>query len=330
MRKPQATEETTNVARREMEQDCFGRDSAETASLSTQKGYGSSFAHHGEILQGMVEEGGGRLRHGLVSLRCKIFSSEATFVPDGGSRVVVAPHWKVKARRAAELTLARFRQNCRGGRLFLRSNIPPCWGLGSSTSDVTATIQAVADILGLNLSAEVVADLSVQAEVASDSTMFDDRAVLFAFRDGYVIEDFGGRFPPLEVLGFNTDITGAGVDTLSYPLALYTSEEIEALRPLVELLRQAVRAQDPRLIGEAASASARINQRRLPKCHYDYLEKLVERVGALGLQVAHSGTVAGLLFDPQAPEVQEQIGSTRALLAEVGIVSIWRFQTYND
>jgi uncharacterized protein involved in propanediol utilization len=192
---------------------------------------------------------------------------------------------------------------------------------------VTAAIRAVGDAFGLDIPAEVVAELAVQAEVASDSTMFEDRAVLFAFRGGYVIEDFGGRFPPLEVLGFNTDVTGSGVDTLSYPLALYTREEVEALRPLVELLRQAVRAQDPRLIGEAASASARINQAHLPKRHYDFLEKLVGRVGALGLQAAHSGTVAGLLFDPRDPAAEGRIEEARALLAEVGIDSVWRFQT---
>lgn len=312
MRKPEATEDATNVERSGAGQELCGR--------------GYSTAHHGEILQGAVEGEDGILRHGLVSLRCKIFSSEATFEPGGGG-VSVTPGWKVKALRAAELTLARFDCGCRGGRLSVRSNIPPCWGLGSSTSDVTAAIQAVGDALGLDIPAAVVAELAVRAEVASDSTMFEDRAVLFAFRGGYVIEDFGGCFPPLEVLGFNTDLTGSGVDTLSYPLARYTREEVETLRPLVERLRESVRRQDPRLVGEVASASARINQSHLPTRHYDFLEKLVERAGALGLQVAHSGTVAGLLFDPHAPTVEQQFEEARALLAEVGIVSAWRFRT---
>jgi uncharacterized protein involved in propanediol utilization len=259
-----------------------------------------------------------------------MFSSEAVFVPDGDTdSVVVAPTWKVKAQRAAELALARLDGNCRGGRLLIRSNIPPCWGLGSSTSDVVAVIQAVANTFGVNVSPELTAELAVQAEIASDSTMFGDRAVFFGFRDGHVIEDFGGRFPPLEVVGFNTD-KGAGVDTLSQPLARYSIDEIEALRPLVDSLRVAVQLQDASLVGQVASASARINQRHLPKRHYDYFEKLVERVGALGLQVAHSGTVVGLLFDPQAIELEKKIEETRALLAEVGIVSVWRFQTGND
>jgi uncharacterized protein involved in propanediol utilization len=314
----------------EMEQDLTVWNSSELASLYPNRGHSLSGSHHGEILQGAVEGNDGRLRYGLVTLRCKLFSSEAVFVPDAHTNgVVVAPSWKVKAQRAADLALSRLDGNCRGGRLLIRSNIPPCWGLGSSTSDVVAAIQAVANTFGANIFPELTAELAVQAEIASDSTMFGDRAVFFGFRDGHVIEDFGGRLPSLEVVGFNTD-KGAGIDTLSQPLARYSIEEIEALRSLVESLRLAVQLQDASLVGKVASESARINQRHLPKHHYDDFEKLVARVGALGLQVAHSGTVVGLLFDPQTSELDEKIEETRALLAEVGIVSIWRFQTGND
>ena len=313
----------------ELEQNLVGW-SSESAGIYPHVGHGLSISHHGEILQGAVEEHDGRLRYGLVTLRCEIFSSAAVFVPESHSDgVIVEPAWRVKAQRAAELALARLDGDCRGGRLLIRSNIPPCWGLGSSTSDVIAVIQAVANTFSVKVSPEVMAELAVQAEFASDSTMFGNRAVFFGFRDGHVIEDFGGRLPPLDVVGFNTDM-GAGVDTLSHPLARYTTNEIEALRPLVESLRQAIRLQDASLVGQVASTSARINQRHLPKRHYDFLENLVERVGALGLQVAHSGTVAGLLFDPQVTDLEEKIEETQALLLDVGIASIWRFQTGND
>jgi uncharacterized protein involved in propanediol utilization len=326
MRKSQATEEATNAARADDGQDLCGLGPPGALPQAPRAGRASTTAHHGEILQGAVEGEDGSLCHGLVTLRCRILSSEATFEPGGGA-VAGTPGWKVKALRAAELTLERYGLKGRGGRLDIRSNIRPCWGLGSSTSDVTAAIRAVGDAYCLDIPAETVAALAVEAEVASDSTMFGDRAMLFAFRGGYVIEDFGGRLPPLDVLGFNTDLTGSGVDTLSHPLARYTREEVAALRPLVEQLRHAVRAQDARLVGEVASASARINQSHLPKRNYDYLERLVERVGALGLQVAHSGTIAGLLFDPRSPAVGAQVEEARALLSEVGIVSVWRFQT---
>ena len=298
-------------------------------SASLRTGYASAQAHHGEILQGVVAGGDGRPHRILVSLSCVSQASEALFVLENCKHITVEPAWKIKSSRAADLTLEYGNSAQRGGRLQIRSKTPVCWGLGSSTSDVTATICAVADALGVCLSAEVVARLAVKAEIASDSLMFIDRAVLFAQREGAVIEDFGGAIPPLAVLGLNTDQTGRGVDTLKLKPARYSWWEIEAFRPLVGLMRQAVRTQDAKLVGQVASASARINQRFLPKPHFDELEKLVNKVDALGIQVAHSGTIVGLIFDPESDYIEQQIHCAREYLSEMGFRSIWRFQT-ND
>jgi uncharacterized protein involved in propanediol utilization len=293
-------------------------------------GYGFATAHHGEILQGVLAEPDGHLRRGLVSLMCAGLKSEATFVPAPNEVVSVTPGWKVKARRAAELTLECCNTSCRGGHLEIKSSIPPSWGFGSSTSDVTAAIYAVADALGVRIPKSIIANLAVKAEIASDSLMYGERAVLFAHREGVVIEDFGGSLPPLEVVGFNTDPTGGGVDTTSFIPASYSWWEIEAFRPLIGLMRQAISNQDPELVGRIASASARINQRHLPKPHFYRLEKLTEEVGGLGIQVAHSGTVVGLLFDPRDADLQSRIETARVLLAEIGINSVWRFRTSNE
>ncbi|HEV8639296.1 MAG TPA: hypothetical protein VG370_34240 [Chloroflexota bacterium] len=293
------------------------------------RGYGWASGHHGEILQGLFkvpDEAGGRLCRGLVTLPCRLFWSEATFLPDASGVVRVTPAPKSKVHRAVGLALSRCGGARWGGHLWVRSNIPPRLGFGSSTSDVTAAIRAVADAFGLRLPSTVVAELAVQAEVAADSVMFGQRAVLFAHRDGQLIEDFGQPLPALEVLGFNTDPTGAGVDTVTLAPACYSWREIEAFQPLVALMRRAVHVQDARLVGRAASASARINQRYLPTPHFDRLERLVAEVEALGVQVAHSGTAAGLLFDPSRPGLDERVRPAQARLAELGFGSTWRFR----
>ena len=287
---------------------------------------GSAIAHHGEILQGVFEEPDGHLRRGLVSLICKLFKSEAVFYPDSSGVVSVDPVWRVKARQAAQLTLLYLGRGEVGGRLQIRSNVPTAWGLGSSTSDVTAAIRAVASALSVSLLAESIAVLAVKAELASDPLMFGNRAVLFGHKGGIVIEDFRGPLPQIEVLGFNTDPTQNGIDTLKFPPARYSWREIETFRPLVGLMRKAVYTQDPRLVGRVASASARINQRHLPTRRFQDLESLVEKVGALGLQVAHSGTVVGLLFDPADASIQQRIECARALIAEMGFGPIWGFR----
>jgi uncharacterized protein involved in propanediol utilization len=291
-------------------------------------GTGVSIGHHGEIFQGVYVNGSGHLQRGLVSLMSDAFRAEAFFYPNTSGVVSTEPAWKVKAACAAELTLDYCNAPLTGGHLIIKNNIPSAWGLGSSTSDVTAAIRAVGSAFGYVLSPSVVADLAVRAEIASDPVMFNDRAVLFAQREGVVLEDFSQHLPPLEILGFNTD--PAGYKTLGAPPARYSWWEIEAFRPLIGLLRKAVITQDPTLVGYVASASARINQHHLPKPHFEQLDVLTTQVGAVGLQVAHSGTVVGLLFDRAEANLDDRIAEAQKHLARIGITITWRLESTTE
>ncbi|HEX8090046.1 MAG TPA: kinase [Blastocatellia bacterium] len=295
--------------------------------LCIRDGYGAANAHHGEILQGVYVDKDERLHRGLISLICDVMGAQAKFSPSAASTIQVNPAWKIKARRAAELTLQHLNVRCAGGQLTVKSNIPLGWGLGSSTSDVTAAIRSVAHAFGKTLPSKSIGELAVKAELASDPLMFGERAILFACREGNVIEDFGDCLPALEVLGFNTDRSGNGIDTIAYKPARYDWRDIEAFRAMIGLMRKAVQAQASHLVGRVASASARINQRHLPKPYFDKLERLVEDVGAVGVQVAHSGTVAGLLFDPQDTDNRERVECSKGLLTEMGFSLTCHFQT---
>lgn len=290
-------------------------------------GHGVATAHHGELFQGVMVGSDGNLRRGLVSLPCSLFNSKATFVPDTTGTIRVSPPWKFKAREAARTSLEFFGRTDLGGELTIQSDVPVGWGLGSSTSDVTAAIYAVADSLRVQIDAPRVALLAVKAETASDSVMFQDNTVLFAQREGLVIEDFECSIPPLEVLGFNTDSLGSGLDTLSYLPARYSWWEVEAFRPLVGLLRRALESRDAHLIGHVASASAKINQHHLPKPRFARLMEMVDEVGAVGLEVAHSGTVVGFLFDPSETNMDERVDNATGLVEEMGFGATWRFRT---
>ena len=293
-------------------------------------GRGTAIGHHGEVLQGAVRDASGRLRRALVSLPCTRFRASATFEPDGGP-LRVSPAGKVKALRAAALLLDRLGLQDEGGMLSVESGIPQAWGLGSSTADVVAALRAVARAFRARLTAEEIATLAVRAEVASDSTMFGESAVLFAQREGAVLEYFGWPLPPMELLGFNADPAGAGIDTLDLPPAEYTWREVEAFRPLLGLLRHGLRTRDAALVGRVASASARVNQRFLPTPGFRELERIAADAGAAGVQVAHSGVVAGLLFDAADPRVQERVDRARTRLEEaLGIGDPWWFRTCQD
>ena len=290
-------------------------------------GLGVAYGHHGELFQGVFEGHDSRLRRGLVTCPCGIFRSEAAFRADTTGVLKIEPTGRVKTLKAVKLALARASKSHLGGVLRLRSNIPPGWGLGSSTCDVTAAVRAIADAFGLTWTPLEVASLAVQAEIASDSIMFEEGVVLFAQREGAIIEDFRMPLPDLEVLGFNTDRTGEGVSTLDFSPARYTSWEIEAFRPLVGLFRRAVQLRSAQLLGKVATASAALNQQYLPKPHFERLRDIADTSGAVGLQVAHTGTVVGLLFDPEDSFKEARIQHAQKMLGEMGITRTWFFHT---
>jgi uncharacterized protein involved in propanediol utilization len=285
-------------------------------------GIGHAPAHHGELLQGMFHDGTGALRRALVTLPCPDRQSRAVFYPSQSHWGIVGTPALTKVRRAAILALREFSRHpspAKGGQIEITSDIPRAIGMGSSTSDVIATIRAVANYHAVSLSPEEVGRLAVLAEAASDSTMIDDRVVLFAHRDGVVLESFGHRLPPLIVVGCDTE-PGTRVDTLGHPPADYDDREIGTFGVLRAALRRAVSTDDVALLGRVATASARINQRFLPKPNLDVLLEVCLRHGGCGVQVAHSGTVAGLMFDARRPGVADGVRRCIERIDELGLV----------
>ncbi|MFJ7905260.1 GHMP kinase [Streptomyces sp. NPDC096198] len=291
-------------------------------------GTGTAPSHHGELLQGVFEDGG-RLRRGLVTLPCPLFASNATVrLSPWEPELTVTPAWKTKALDAARNTLDFLGMSTYGGHLELRGDVAVGRGLGSSTSDVTAAILAVLAAVGRRLAPESIARIAVGAEAATDPLIYSDRMLLFAQREGAVIEDFHRPTLPFEVLGFST--VDKEIDTLSLPPARYNAWEIECFRALRGLMRRAIGRGDITELGRIATASARINQRFLAVPHFQRLQEIAEETEALGIQVAHSGTVAGLLFDPYRPRLEAQTALAARRLAELRLTDHWRYTAGSD
>jgi uncharacterized protein involved in propanediol utilization len=161
----------------------------------------------------------------------------------------------------------------------------------------------------------------VAAERASDAIAFDDHAVLFAQREGTVIENFGGSLPPLLVVGFKAN-GGAPVDTLQLPPARYDNTEIQEFGVLRAMAARAVRLQDANLLGRAASASALISQRHLPKQGFDEAVEIGRRAGACGVQVAHSGSLFGVIFDLYAANLKRRASLVAQQLQRAGFKDV--------
>ncbi|MCK1326605.1 kinase [Bradyrhizobium sp. 156] len=258
-------------------------------------GVGQAVGHHGELLQGVFEGEDERLHRGLITLPFPARHSVATFRPQNIEGIRTSPPGRNKAARAMALTFEYLGYFQFGGELTIQSNIPAGHGYGSSTADVVAAIRAAADSAGTALSPATVSRLAVAAEGASDPAAYDGRSVLFAQREGIVIEHLADEYPGLMVVGFRHP-NDQPVDTLELLPARYDAREIEQFRCLRGLAAEAMKRQDARLLGRMATASSRISQRRLSKSHFEDVLRLTAEVGACGLQVAHSGTLMGILF----------------------------------
>jgi uncharacterized protein involved in propanediol utilization len=207
-----------------------------------------------------------------------------------------------------------------GGHVEISSTVPPGVGMGSSTADVTATIRAIANFHGTRPSAEKIGQMAVQVECASDPIMIDDQVALFAQREGRVLESLGRSLPRMMVVGCITDPVPGGINTVALPPAAYSVDDVETFRLLRAEIRAAVSAGDVARLGRVATASALISQRFLPKPTLGLLLNVCKRCGGCGVQVAHSGTVAGVIFDPDRPGVVADIDRCAAYLDRAGLV----------
>ncbi|WP_244621889.1 kinase [Neomesorhizobium albiziae] len=219
------------------------------------------------------------------------------------------------------MTLAHLGFPGAGGALSIASAIPVGHGYGSSTADVVASIRATAAAYDVKLRASSVSRIAVAAEGASDAIAYEDQAVLFAQREGIVVEELGGALPALLVVGFKAN-GGQPIDTLRLTPARYSSEEIQLFRVLRGLASRAVRLQDPYLLGRAATISAQISQHHLPKQHFNIALDIANRNGACGVQVAHSGSLIGIILDLSEKGAHQKATAIAEAASDIGFKDV--------
>ncbi len=298
-----------------------------TSNISTNIGKGFSFCHHGEILQGafyckQTEE----YVYGLTTLKCNLFWSKAYFIPKKKKGIHITPPSCVKAKNGIKQLLKHFKKDV-DGELVIQSTVLPKLGLGSSTADVLSAMWAVAETLQLQLTSKQLAKLAVKAELASDSLMYTSD-VLFAHRKGIIIEEFPRKLPLVTVLGFDEGSYKNGMDTLQIKPIKYSIRELKVFEELrIDLLKSAIN-QDITKLGQVATRSALINQKHFPKKKLIDIIKIQEKYNALGVQISHSGSIAGIIWNPTAPNLHRKIEACKEELKKKGLTSFWLFNSH--
>lgn len=203
-----------------------------------------------------------------------------------------------KAYMAVHKTLRYFRSLRQSYRLSVSSQIPVGKGMASSSADISAACLATAACLGKELSPEEIAAIATSIE-PTDAVFFPG-VNMFDHRYGKIWA-YLGQPPAIELLMFDL---GGEVDTVFFNTRPDLAEKNQAkeliIKEAVDLIKTGLMAGDLKLIGQAATLSALANQTILPKKHLEEIIHLAHRAGALGINVAHSGTVVGILLDPQS------------------------------
>ncbi|RXH25464.1 hypothetical protein XH84_31415 [Bradyrhizobium nanningense] len=318
---------------------------ASSYSLAKPYGVATCHPHFGELLQGAfaVEKGGHhRTVRALVSVHMPHANGSQAhailepsrmgkFVPQvGRTGVQVKPNHFYKCELAARLALDAFGMRNMAAKLEVRTMVPEGAGMGSSTSGVVASIRAIARSVAAYRGSRVLlaphlqAKLAVAAEHACDSLMFDctSSTILFAHRMGKVVQVFNGPLPQMYILGFDTGAANSGIGTDRLPRARYSRDQIAAFGCALAVLERAISEQSVALAGRVATFSAIQSesalQNPLKKPKFDELLRIKEDIGSAGIVVAHSGTVAGLIFDPNLPDLRSRMDEAKAAIGRLG------------
>nr|WP_269785534.1 L-threonine kinase [Klebsiella quasipneumoniae] len=186
-------------------------------------------------------------------------------------------------------------------RITLHSTIPVAKGMASSTADIAATAAATAHHLGHALDEPTLARLCVALE-PTDSTLFRQ---LTLFDHNTAATQIACPAPPaLDLLVLESPLTLRTTDYHQLPREPGLLANASRLQLAWEKVQQACQRGSPQLLGEAATISAIASQHLLPKPGFDTLRGLVEECDLYGINVAHSGSVVGLMLDRQRHDIE--------------------------
>lgn len=199
-----------------------------------------------------------------------------------------------KTIQAVEKTLIYFGMEDLKPHVSVNSNIPYGVGLSSSTADITAACLATAQVLGERISDDAIADIALSIE-PSDGIMYPG-AMLFDHINGQWRKSLG-KLPEMDVYIINT---GEQVDTRQFnnmkDLKQKNRQKEPAVRQAIDLTLKAFEKGDVKLLGDAMKISAVSHQTILFKPHLSNIIDLGNQYSAVGVNVAHSGSVMGVFF----------------------------------
>ena len=242
----------------------------------------------GELAQGVIEG-----IHFLVTCPIDFYSRVTVDLYSDGPGVE-APDGCDKTAAAVRRALSQLKNAKVRAKLTINNPIPRGKGMASSSADLAAAIAATGLALGEELTPYQIAQIALSIE-PTDGIMIPGVA-LFDHRAGIIRESLGPP-PPMEIVALDL---GGTVDTVQFNMVdrFQRWQNVdEQTKEALRLLRLGIANEDPVLVGQGASISADASQAVLSKPRLEEVKDFAASVGAVGVNVGHSGTIIGVLLD---------------------------------
>lgn len=203
----------------------------------------------------------------------------------------------LKARKAIEEVFKYFhlpKKELKHISIDINSEIPVSKGMASSTADIGATIKATLNLIGKNLDEYEISRIATKIE-PTDSIYIKENTI-FNPLDANVIKKLG-------VLDTGKVLILEPDETLSTKY-IRKKENYNKLKNqnkyIIEyafkLLEEGIKKKDLNLIGQACNISSIANENIHKKRYLSEIMDISKEYGAYGVNIAHSGTVLGILL----------------------------------
>ena len=203
-----------------------------------------------------------------------------------------------KSRKAIEAVFKKFNipiEESKNISLKIKSKIPIGKGMASSTADIGATIGATLDLIGRNLTSEEISKLA--STIEPTDSIYIEKNNIFNPLNGEVIKYLGNiKDSRVVILEPNRTLNTMKIRrNPNYRNIKLKNKDI--IKESFNLLEEGIKNNDLYSIGKACTFSSLANENIHQK---EGLEKIIEiskNYGAYGVNIAHSGTVIGIIID---------------------------------
>ncbi|NJJ35999.1 cobalamin biosynthesis protein [Clostridioides difficile] len=252
------------------------------------KSYGMCPASCGEFVQGIIDDEEYLCSY-AIDMYSKVYIEEKLIDINLGRR---------KSRLAIEKVFEKFnlpKKDTKNISLNIDSKIPVGKGMASSTADIGATIKATLSLIDKDLSSEEICKLA--AEIEPTDSIFIDKNSIFNPLSGNVIKYLGNLTNAKVIILEPNKMLDTMKIRLRKDYNTLKIENREIIKRSFAILEEGLKSDNLSLVGEACTLSSLANENIEKKEYLSEIIKISKKCGAYGVNIAHSGTVIGILID---------------------------------